>query len=804
MIVANDISHDTRVLKSALALADGGAAVTILGVSSRGALEESRLGPVDIVRVPVTFDQRDAARASADPRPVRLAPTPQARRAALERARTAAREASDSGLVRDRARAARARSGVAAMRAGLAAEQRAQSVLARARRLRARVRGVEPVVVSWRSVLPAILDYESALGPVVDGLDWEVIHAHDVHLVGVAARAVERRRASGGTGAWVYDAHEYVAGLSEYASRPRRVIAAYAALEKEFVRRARGVITVSEPLADVLQARYRLPATPTVVMNSPVLDAAASPVEQDVRAVCGLDQDTPLLVYSGGVNPARGIATAVAALALLPGVHLAVVCVPGTHASPVARLRTQARSLGVEDRVYFLEPVRPEEVSAFLRGADVGLLPFLHYGSHEVALANKLFEYLFAGVPVLASDCRAQSAFVRAHGVGEVFTAGSAAELAAQATALLERSAHYRAVIADQPDLLSPFAWEVQERSLRSAYRGWFGAESLVEPTSSTAVEGLTETTVVRAEVTTPHVAFGSAQVDGVLGRWAEALAAAAPGVRTEVICLDRDHSPYPADVAVSRERAAQASWSEPFARAALQRWTHALLEHDRTAFGDAPGRTPEGDVAALVARGIRVARVVHALEGGATPPGDGLLLVPAPELAHRLPGAQWVPDVVDPDPWSAAADLLAPSRPPVVLSLTRAAELAPLVNEGLIEVRVRGEAGGDLAPADLTGVDVVVDDLVADGYSRAAVQAMMAGRVVVGRVSDSVRDLCPLPLPVLDADPSTVAEVLRGVLADRDAARNQAAEGRTYAVAVHGGERSGSLLASLLDLSLP
>ena len=50
--------------------------------------------------------------------------------------------------------------------------------------------------------------------------------------------------------------------------------------------------------------------------------------------------------------------------------------------------------LGVGDRLHLLDPVRPDEVSAFVASADVGLLPLRHFGSHEMALANKLFEYL--------------------------------------------------------------------------------------------------------------------------------------------------------------------------------------------------------------------------------------------------------------------------------------------------------------------------------------------------------------------------------------------------------------------------
>ena len=96
---------------------------------------------------------------------------------------------------------------------------------------------------------------------MIDQLRPDVIHAHDMQVVGIAAQAVERARAAGRDVPWVYDAHEFVPGLSEYGPRTRRVIAAWADLEQEYVRGATRVVTVSP--ADLRGAPAPLPAPPT-------------------------------------------------------------------------------------------------------------------------------------------------------------------------------------------------------------------------------------------------------------------------------------------------------------------------------------------------------------------------------------------------------------------------------------------------------------------------------------------------------------------------------------------------------------
>ena len=62
MLVGNDIRNDTRVLKSAQALSEGGLDVTVLGYASAGVREESKLGRVRLLLVPVPWALRDGAK----------------------------------------------------------------------------------------------------------------------------------------------------------------------------------------------------------------------------------------------------------------------------------------------------------------------------------------------------------------------------------------------------------------------------------------------------------------------------------------------------------------------------------------------------------------------------------------------------------------------------------------------------------------------------------------------------------------------------------------------------------------------
>src|SRR6185503_16944418 len=94
---------------------------------------------------------------------------------------------------------------------------------------------------------------------------------------------------------------------------------------KEYAPSADAVITVSTVIAELLQQEHRLPRRPAVVLNAPgAAPEGAGPI-RDIRRLCGIERDTPLLIYCGGVNPRRGVDLMVAALPGLPGVHIALI-----------------------------------------------------------------------------------------------------------------------------------------------------------------------------------------------------------------------------------------------------------------------------------------------------------------------------------------------------------------------------------------------------------------------------------------------------------------------------------------------
>ena len=292
------------------------------------------------------------------------------------------------------------------------------------------------------------------------------LHAHDSSALVPVALAARRLGI-----AFVYDAHELWLG------RPRRERsrlyfalsqAYYGLVERLLVPRAAATMTVSPPIAAHLRDRYRLRDV-ALVPNYPEL--AGELERRELRALPGgeaIDPGAPVVLYLGGLMAGRGLEQLVDAVGLLPSVQL-VLLGSGVLAEP---LRRRAASVGA--RLHALEAVAPAEVEAYAASADVGVSPTIGSGlNNRYSLPNKLFQYMAAGIPVVASDFPQVREIVEGARCGVVADMRRPPAIAAairsvisdtaEAVAMGERG---RAAIADR------YNWSSSAAALRTVYAG--------------------------------------------------------------------------------------------------------------------------------------------------------------------------------------------------------------------------------------------------------------------------------------------------------------------------------------------
>ncbi len=287
-----------------------------------------------------------------------------------------------------------------------------------------------------------------------------VYHAHDANTLLPAWLAARR------TGArLVYDAHELETGRSFAGSR---LAGFYQRIwvwpERTLIRRTDAVITVSEGIADELVRLYGI-RRPVVIVNCPEWSSPGR--SNRLREELGIPGDLKIALYQGGVVSGRGIEPFLEAVQRLPGVAGVVLGDGPLRSEGLRRIQS-----GVWKRVYLPGRVPLADLPGYTASADVGVVliqPVCR--SYRLALPNKLFEYLHAGIPVVGSDLPEIARIIREYGVGEVVNPDDPASIAEGIARLLEDPVRYACARDNTARVVAAYNWKQESARLVALYR---------------------------------------------------------------------------------------------------------------------------------------------------------------------------------------------------------------------------------------------------------------------------------------------------------------------------------------------
>lgn len=184
-----------------------------------------------------------------------------------------------------------------------------------------------------------------------------------------------------------------------------------------------------------------------------------------LRENCGIGPDTPLVLAISNIT--RGLEAVLEGIARIPEpVHLAIM----GYLKPEAyrqKCEMRVRELGLEGRVHFFDPVPYDELTSTASAADAGLIvldPAIR--NMHVALPNRVFDFLFSGLPVVTPNIPDIARIVREENAGVVIGGIGANDWRDGIAHALEQSA------AMKPNALAAsrkYVWESLEDQLFEA-----------------------------------------------------------------------------------------------------------------------------------------------------------------------------------------------------------------------------------------------------------------------------------------------------------------------------------------------
>jgi glycosyltransferase involved in cell wall biosynthesis len=160
-------------------------------------------------------------------------------------------------------------------------------------------------------------------------------------------------------------------------------------------------ITVNNSLLAYFSERYTINKG-IVIMNFPRIEEHEDSNAFDYRLFYSWSSDSIILLYQGQLNEGRGLTYLIETMKLLPIKYKLVLIGNGSIESD---LKKWVNANNLNDRIKFIDTVSTTILSSYTIGANLGinLLESLNL-SKQLASPNKLFEYIQAEIPVLATN----------------------------------------------------------------------------------------------------------------------------------------------------------------------------------------------------------------------------------------------------------------------------------------------------------------------------------------------------------------------------------------------------------------
>lgn len=274
-----------------------------------------------------------------------------------------------------------------------------------------------PIITSLLLICAAILLKTKAKGLLIKGniivrmiarglrRKYDIYHSNDLNTLpqGVisAKFRIKKRKL-------VYDSHEVQTDRTGYNPKTIKRV------EKFLLQFIDQMIVENHTRAAFNEQLYGF--YPAVVHNYPFLQELAHRQDKvDLHAILNLPPHEKILLYQGGIQVGRGLDKIVKAV---PMINEGTVVFIGDGKKKV-ELMQLVKDMNLEHRVKFLPKVPVEELPRYTRNAYLGFqvlnnICFNHYS----ASSNKLFEYMMAGVPVVACSFPEIQSVVEANEIG--------------------------------------------------------------------------------------------------------------------------------------------------------------------------------------------------------------------------------------------------------------------------------------------------------------------------------------------------------------------------------------------------
>jgi glycosyltransferase involved in cell wall biosynthesis len=240
--------------------------------------------------------------------------------------------------------------------------------------------------------------------------------------------------------------------------------------EEEFIKKANKVIAVSPEFIETLAVRLPLEKDKLVLVPNTIRKTFFEDYKVN-EIIIKKYKSNFVILYLGDTHLRRGIQTAIAALVklkdIIPEIKLVIV---GKNTTDII-LRKQVKDLQLEQFVDFEGWQNVSLFQSYILASEICISPLHRNLQHDVAYANKIFQYMSLAKPLLVSDAIAQRNLVEKVACGLVHKERDFEDFSNKVVALYKNKP-LRIALGESGEkfVQNEFSWEQTSKKLINLY----------------------------------------------------------------------------------------------------------------------------------------------------------------------------------------------------------------------------------------------------------------------------------------------------------------------------------------------
>lgn len=289
----------------------------------------------------------------------------------------------------------------------------------------------------------------------------DIYHAHDLPGLAVAwPSAILKRKIL------VYDSHELWSEVTLFR-RWKIFLTFFRFLEKILLYKVKAIITVNQSLAQILKKRYHKQVL--ALYNYSVTRHLQPACQRRYHLNLAKFGRQKIILYLGAFQAGRGLDQIIKAATYLDSTYHILLIGYGPDRKKLSQI---IKIKKLQKKISLLPPLPPDQIIAVIRQAQLGLCLIENVSlSYYYSTPNKIFQYMAAKLPILASNFPEQKKIVLQNKIGEVVDPRDP-QVIAQKIVQMTQEVNWRRYRKNLEGLKQKkYTWEKEAKKLLSFYK---------------------------------------------------------------------------------------------------------------------------------------------------------------------------------------------------------------------------------------------------------------------------------------------------------------------------------------------